>query len=194
MAKVVRCTCGRHPHGDRFDLHEQSGRSLGPDTGGGAIYVLGSKNGVLIVGSTFSHNAASNAGAVGCCSQSWTCTIAYSPTTRRSAMAPTTTTPPSVPQSTMASMRLDQAATAGRSYSDGNSVNITLCGDAILNNSAGKGVWGRSLLHQQRHGRDSLHRRHHHDGKHGRTLDGGCLGQCHQRRAPRSAPTPRASR
>ena len=39
---------------------------LGPDTGGGAIYMLGSKNGVLIVGSTFIGNSASNAGAVGC--------------------------------------------------------------------------------------------------------------------------------
>src|SRR5205823_9926173 len=38
---------------------------LGPDTGGGAIYVLGSKNGVIIVGSTFTNNAASNGGAVG---------------------------------------------------------------------------------------------------------------------------------
>ena len=38
---------------------------LGPDTGGGAIYMLGSKHGALIVGSTFSNNSASNAGAVG---------------------------------------------------------------------------------------------------------------------------------
>ena len=38
---------------------------LGPDTGGGAIYVLGSKGGVWIVGSTFTNNSASNAGAVG---------------------------------------------------------------------------------------------------------------------------------
>ena len=38
---------------------------LGPDTGGGAIYVLGSKHGVWIVGSTFTNNQASNAGAVG---------------------------------------------------------------------------------------------------------------------------------
>jgi hypothetical protein len=38
---------------------------LGPDTGGGAIYVQGSKGGVWIVGSTFTGNSASNAGAVG---------------------------------------------------------------------------------------------------------------------------------
>jgi hypothetical protein len=38
---------------------------LGPDTGGGAIYLLGSKRGALIVSSTFTDNTASNAGAVG---------------------------------------------------------------------------------------------------------------------------------
>src|SRR5258708_7097957 len=41
------------------------GAPLGPDTGGGAIYVIGSKGGVWISGSTFTNNHASNAGAVG---------------------------------------------------------------------------------------------------------------------------------
>jgi hypothetical protein len=38
---------------------------LGPDTGGGAIYALGTKHPVFIVQSTFKGNKASNAGAVG---------------------------------------------------------------------------------------------------------------------------------
>ena len=38
---------------------------LGPDTGGGAIYLEGSKHGAVIVGSTFSNNSGANAGAVG---------------------------------------------------------------------------------------------------------------------------------
>ena len=38
---------------------------LGPDTGGGAIYITGSKNGAVIVGSTFTNNSGANAGAVG---------------------------------------------------------------------------------------------------------------------------------
>ncbi len=38
---------------------------LGPDTGGGAIYLLGTKNPSYIVKSTFQGNKASNAGAVG---------------------------------------------------------------------------------------------------------------------------------
>ena len=38
---------------------------LGPDTGGGAIYITGSKHGAVIVGSTFTNNNGANAGAVG---------------------------------------------------------------------------------------------------------------------------------
>ncbi|HEX4340786.1 MAG TPA: hypothetical protein VH062_32985 [Polyangiaceae bacterium] len=38
---------------------------LGPDTGGGAIYITGSKHGAIIVGSVFTGNSAANAGAVG---------------------------------------------------------------------------------------------------------------------------------
>ena len=38
---------------------------LGPDTGGGAIYMEGSKHGAIIVGSTFTNNSGANAGAVG---------------------------------------------------------------------------------------------------------------------------------
>jgi hypothetical protein len=34
----------------------------------------------------------------------------------------------------------------GAIYSDGNSVNITLCGDAILNNAAGTGAFGGGLF------------------------------------------------
>jgi hypothetical protein len=44
--------------------HDQAAQ-LGPDTGGGAIYITGSKRGALIVGSVFTGNSASNAGALG---------------------------------------------------------------------------------------------------------------------------------
>jgi hypothetical protein len=38
---------------------------LGPDTGGGAIYIYGSKHGAIIEGSNFTGNSGANAGAVG---------------------------------------------------------------------------------------------------------------------------------
>jgi hypothetical protein len=92
------------------------GAPLGPDTGGGAIYVVGSKNGVLIVGSTFSNNAASNAGAVGCLfSELNVYNSLVHRTTPRLATMRTATTRPNVPSSTTASTRLARAGTAARS-------------------------------------------------------------------------------
>ncbi len=69
---------------------------LGPDTGGGAIYMLGSKHGALIVSSTFTNNTASNAGALGgLFAELDGLRTASSPETPRPGTAPTTTTRPS---------------------------------------------------------------------------------------------------
>jgi len=119
---------------------------LGPDTGGGAIYVLGSKNGVLIVGSTFSNNAASNAGAVGCLfaeldvyNSLFTNNMAIGHDNNRD-------------NATLCSVinnkqnEVGSGGNGGALYSDGQSVNITLCGDAILNNSAGVNAFGGGLF------------------------------------------------
>jgi hypothetical protein len=38
---------------------------LGPDTGGGAIYITGSKTGLFVMNSTFTNNKGSNGGAIG---------------------------------------------------------------------------------------------------------------------------------
>jgi hypothetical protein len=158
------------------------GAPLGPDTGGGAIYVLGSKNGVLIVGSTFSHNAASNAGAVGCLFAELD--VYNSLFTNNTAIGNGANNDDATQCSAInnGQHEIGSGGNGGALYSDGNSVNITLCGDAILNNSAGQGAFGGGLFFTSNDMRDSLHRRHHHDGKHGRTLDGGCYGQRHQRR------------
>ncbi len=51
-----------HVLNSTFDSN--NGAAVGPDVGGGAIYVVGSLD-VTIVGSTFTNNAASNSGAVG---------------------------------------------------------------------------------------------------------------------------------
>jgi hypothetical protein len=47
------------------DFSNNQAALLGPDTGGGAIYLLGTANPAYIVQSTFQGNSASNAGAVG---------------------------------------------------------------------------------------------------------------------------------
>jgi hypothetical protein len=119
---------------------------LGPDTGGGAIYILGSKNGVLIAGSTFNNNAASNAGAVGCLFSELD--VYNSLFTNNTA----TGTGANNDDATKCSVinngqnEVGSGGNGGALYSDGNSVNITLCGDAILNNSAGQGAFGGGLF------------------------------------------------
>lgn len=119
---------------------------LGPDTGGGAIYVLGSKNGVLIVGSTFSNNAASNGGAVGCL---------FSELDVYNSLVSSNTATGNGANNDDASKcsvinngqnEVGSGGNGGALYSDGNSVNVTLCGDAILNNSAGVNAFGGGLF------------------------------------------------
>jgi hypothetical protein len=119
---------------------------LGPDTGGGAIYVLGSKNGVLIVGSTFINNAASNAGAVGCLFAELD--VYNSLFTNNTATGNGANNDDATKCSVInnGQNEVGSGGNGGALYSDGNSVNITLCGDAILNNSAGQGAFGGGLF------------------------------------------------
>ena len=119
---------------------------LGPDTGGGAIYVLGSKNGVLIVGSTFSSNAASNAGAVGCLFAELD--VYNSLFTNNTAIGHDNNRDDATLCSVINSGQneVGSGGNGGALYSDGQSVNITLCGDSILNNSAGVNAFGGGLF------------------------------------------------
>jgi hypothetical protein len=119
---------------------------LGPDTGGGAIYVLGSKNGVLIVGSTFSNNAASNAGAVGCLFSELD--VYNSLFTGNTAIGNGANSDDATKCSVInnGQHEVGSGGNGGALYSDGNSVNIILCGSAILNNGAGQGAFGGGLF------------------------------------------------
>ena len=119
---------------------------LGPDTGGGAIYVTGSKGGVWIVGSTFTDNAASNAGAVGGLFAELN--IYNSLFTGNHAIGHDAN---NNDPSKCAAINNDQneigsGGNGGAIYSDGNSVNVTLCGDAILDNAAGDNAFGGGLF------------------------------------------------
>ena len=111
---------------------------LGPDTGGGAIYVLGSKNGVVIEGSTFSNNSASNAGAVGGLYAGLR--IYNSLFSQNSAVghdANYAGNQSQCPQMNNGQYELGSGGNGGAIYSDGRSMNVLLCGDKIVNNSAG---------------------------------------------------------
>ncbi|HEY4185185.1 MAG TPA: hypothetical protein VGP07_08960 [Polyangia bacterium] len=119
---------------------------LGPDTGGGAIYILGSKNGATIVGSTFTNNSAANAGAVGGLFAELN--IYDSLFMGNSAVGNGANND----DASMCSVinngqnEVGSGGNGGAIYNDGASVNVTLCGDAILDNSAGVKAFGGGLF------------------------------------------------
>jgi hypothetical protein len=119
---------------------------LGPDTGGGAIYVLGSKNGALIVKSTFKDNKASNAGGIGglfCPFE-----IYDSLFTGNQAIGNGANNDDATKCSVInnGQHEIGSGGNGGAIYSDGQSVNVKLCGDAILGNAAGTGAFGGGLF------------------------------------------------
>ena len=120
---------------------------LGPDTGGGAIYVEGSLQGVLIVGSTFENNSGSNAGAVGCLNSDLD--VYNSLVTNNTA----TGNGANSDDATMCSYmnngqnEVGSGGNGGALYMDGGDGNVTLCGDWITNNAAGQGAFGGGLFY-----------------------------------------------
>ncbi len=119
---------------------------LGPDTGGGAIYVQGSKHGVIIVGSTFTSNTASNAGAVGGLFAELD--IYNSLFTSNKAAGNGANNDDKTMCSVMnnGQNEMGSGGNGGAIYSDGNSVNVVLCGDDIENNAAGVKAFGGGLF------------------------------------------------
>lgn len=119
---------------------------LGPDTGGGAIYVLGSKHGVTIVKSTFKGNKAANAGAVGGLFAELD--IYDSLFTDNTAVGNGANYNDPAKCSVMNNKQneVGSGGNGGAIYSDGASVNITLCGDRIENNNAGGSAFGGGLF------------------------------------------------
>jgi hypothetical protein len=120
--------------------------ALGPDTGGGAIYIEGSKHGAVIVGSTFSNNSGANAGAVG---------SLFAELDIYNSLFESNTATGHDANNDDASMcsvinngqnEIGSGGNGGAIYGDGNSFNITLCGDAVLNNAAGTKAFGGGLF------------------------------------------------
>jgi len=122
------------------------GAPLGPDTGGGAIYVVGSKHGVVIVGSTFSKNSASNAGAVGGLFADLR--IYNSQFSQNTAIGngANNVSQTQCKFTNNNQFEIGSGGNGGAIYSDGNSVNVLLCGDTIKDNSAGVNAYGGGLF------------------------------------------------
>jgi hypothetical protein len=121
---------------------------LGPDTGGGAIYMEGSKHGAVIVGSTFTNNSGANAGAVGALFAEldiYNSLFENNTATGHDANNDDT----SMTMCTVMNngqYEIGSGGNGGAIYGDGNDFNITLCGDAVLNNAAGANAFGGGLF------------------------------------------------
>ena len=119
---------------------------LGPDTGGGAIYVLGSKHGALIVASTFTDNTASNAGAVGGLFAELDIYNSLFTGNKAAGNGANNNDPSKCSAMNNGQNEVGSGGNGGALYSDGNSVNIILCGDDIKDNAAGMSAFGGGLF------------------------------------------------
>lgn len=119
---------------------------LGPDTGGGAIYVQGSLHGVVIAGSTFEQNQGSNAGAVG---GLFAELGIYNSLFRQNSATGNGANNDDASQCSAINNgqhEIGSGGNGGAIYSDGNSVNVMLCGDEIVHNAAGQKAFGGGLF------------------------------------------------
>ena len=156
---------------------------LGPDTGGGAIYVLGSKGGVWISGSTFTGNQASNAGAVGGLFAELNIYNSLFRDNKATGHDANNNDPSMCDAINNDQNEIGSGGNGGAIYSDGNDVDVTLCGDADLEQRRRhESVRRRAVLHQQQLRRRPEDRRHDDDRQHRRPLDAGPDRQHHQRR------------
>jgi hypothetical protein len=120
---------------------------LGPDTGGGAIYVLGSKSGVTIVGSVFTNNSASNAGAVG---GLFAQLAIYNSRFQDNAAVGNGANNDDATKCSVINNGQHEVGSGGNGaaiYQDGgNATNVILCGDDIFGNRAGVGGFGGGVF------------------------------------------------
>lgn len=119
---------------------------VGPDVGGGAIRMLGSKNGVVIVGSTFINNSASNGAAVGCLFSKLSVYNSLFDNNTATGHDANNNDPARCSVINNGQNEIGSGGNGGALYSDGASLDVTLCGDKIVNNHAGTNAFGGGLF------------------------------------------------
>lgn len=125
---------------------DNHGAELGPDTGGGAIYALASKAGVVIAHSTFDGNSASNGGGVGALFSELSIYDSSFTNNRATGNGANNNEPDKCSAMNNGQNETGSGGNGGPIYSDGNSVNVTLCGDKIVGNQAGDKAFGGGLF------------------------------------------------
>jgi hypothetical protein len=127
-----------------FDGNEAA--PLGPDTGGGAMYVLGSKRGALVAGSTFENNAASNAGAIGGLFADLRIYDSLFRDNHAVGNGGNNDDENKCSAMNNGQHEIGSGGNGGAIYSDGVGKDVYLCGDEILDNVAGSGAFGGGLF------------------------------------------------
>ncbi len=128
------------------------GVALGPDSGGGALYILGSNKGVLVVQSTFDSNQAANAGALGGLFAPEQ--IYNSLFTNNKALGHDNNTDDQThckytdvwPDTATSQHEVGSGGNGGAIYSDGGGTDIRLCGDEIEDNATGVNAFGGAVF------------------------------------------------
>jgi hypothetical protein len=119
---------------------------LGPDVAGGAIRMLGSKHGVIIVSSTFTNDTASNGAAVGCLFSELDVYNSLFDGNVASGHDANNDDATKCNVINNGQHEIGSGGNGGALYSDGQSVNVVLCGDKIVNNKAGTNAFGGGLF------------------------------------------------
>ena len=126
--------------------HNQAAQ-LGPDTGGGAIYITGSKHGALIVGSVFTDNSASNAGAVGGLFAELDIYNSLFENNKATGNGANNDDATKCAYINNGQHEIGSGGNGGAIYQDGGaSTNVVLCGVDVLNNAAGTGAFGGGVF------------------------------------------------
>ncbi|MCX5746736.1 MAG: hypothetical protein NT062_30040 [Proteobacteria bacterium] len=132
-------------------FEDNTGAPLGPDVGGGAIRMLGSKHGILVVGSTFRRNRASNGAAIGCLFSELDVYDSLIEDNVATGHDANNNDPTMCSVMNNGQNEIGSGGNGGALYSDGISttqrpVEVKLCGDKIVNNAAGANAFGGGLF------------------------------------------------
>jgi len=119
---------------------------LGPDTGGGAIYINGSKRGALVVGCTFTGDAASNAGAVGALNAELDVYDSLVTDNTATGHDANNNDPTMCSAINNGQNEIGSGGNGGALYGDGDGFDIVICGDDIEHNTAGTNAFGGGVF------------------------------------------------
>jgi hypothetical protein len=123
------------------------GAPRGPDTGGGAIYITGSKHGALIANSVFTGNQASNAGAVGALFATLEIYDSMFRDNQATGDGANNNDPSKCDAINNGQNEVGSGGNGGAIYQDGGSAtNVLLCGVDVENNAAGTGAFGGGVF------------------------------------------------